>query len=170
MKTIAIILLIAISNIYCFEINEYIDFEPKVSFSYIFDGFDTSTYQNFQTDREYAKKMDIGTPIHGNGKFFTRPIISNYGSCKSKIGIEIKNKQTKLSIYFDNVTYMDDFTKGSFIINTMEFYSGVKYTYSDKIKVTFEHLCIHPVMSDGNITHPNVFGGYKYNLSVSYGY
>lgn len=115
---------------------------------------------------------------------------------KIAIGYDIKNNIRMTNIYGDKMTYyMPNFNfrsgleyayKDVSIYYDMQFWCkyenkhtsfspeqgvfevGIKYNVTDKIKITINHVCYHPLQTSG-YSHNGIYGGHK-GITISYGY
>lgn len=91
--------------------------------------------------------------------------IVNYGTFRARVGAEVTYKS--FAAGFSQNVYMEK-GRNAFRPLQAEWFVNVSFKLTDKIKVSIEHLCVHPVRSDG-IERIEMFGGYNM-ISVSYGY
>lgn len=89
-----------------------------------------------------------------------------YGMFRVRVGADYSIK--KLTVYFDQKVYMNKASGISFRPMQAEWYVGLRYSVTDKIKIGYEHLCIHPIEAYA-VYHSKVYGGYDV-ISISYGY
>ena len=147
MKTLLITALILFMSCKAFS-----QFTPKASFDYFATGYNTKTA--VQADPSVSNERT--------------EMIMRYGSFRVRIGGEYAIK--KLSVHFEQHVYMNKAKNVTFAPTQAEWYAGVKYKFTDKIMVKYEHMCTHPVGSDGSqATQTSLYGGYNM-ISVSYGY
>ena len=84
-----------------------------------------------------------------------------------RTGLEYVYKN--VSVYYDMqfwCRYEKDHT--SFSPEQGVFEVGIKYAITDKIKVTVNHVCYHPLLTSGD-RHSGIYGGHK-GITISYGY
>lgn len=91
----------------------------------------------------------------------------SYGYFRARIGAEFKYRG--FSAYFDQKIYMNKSVNISFRPLQAEWYAGISYTIFSKIKLTYEHLCIHPINSGSYAQPIKLYGGYDM-FSISFGY
>lgn len=90
-----------------------------------------------------------------------------YGNYRVRIGCSFDYK--KLSIYFDQNTYMSKGHNIAFSPSLYEWFTGIQYKFTDKIMLKYEHLCMHPTQDYNKPMRTQLFGGYNM-FSISYGY
>jgi hypothetical protein len=142
MKTIIITLFLILSISASAQLN------PKIAFDY-FPYKSEIRMANF-----YAQSGNAAYISHYNGMFRVR------------VGADYSIK--KFTIYFDQKVYMNKASGVSFRPLQAEWFAGLSYSITAKVKVTYEHLCIHPILTDGK-DQTKIFGGYDV-ISISYGY
>lgn len=83
-----------------------------------------------------------------------------------RTGLDAKYK--KLTAYYDVKVWASN-VKWQFDPQQVIYAVGVSYQVSDKIKITAEHTCYHPIATDNGISRGGMFGGGDV-VTVSYGY
>jgi hypothetical protein len=169
MKKLLMLMLI-VKSLFSFSFDE-IEVFPKAHIGYFFMGnYKTNTHLSFKDDFNLKQSTngisDDNVYENYDKKYNFAGIVSDYGQVLTKIGLDIKYKH--LTIYFDNKLYMNFLTK-SFSPRMFEFYSGIKYNFSDKVFIDYEHACFHPVISANSSDSPSITGGY-HKIGISYGY
>jgi hypothetical protein len=140
------------------SIFEQIVVQPKFSFGYHVGGFKTLTKISEVSKQRYLK----------HDENFITQIKTNFGEFETKLGVDIKIKN--FTIYFDNIFHVSKSNEFSaFIPHQAEFYSGVIFNLNEKLKITAEHLCLHPLISNGFKNQALLFGG-RNTIKISYGY
>ena len=93
---------------------------------------------------------------------------TNMSYMTTKIGLELKYK--KFSVYSDNKFWVTpEFKCKSFTPSQARFTIGISYHVTNKIKVTAEHCCWHPIYTDNDKGINGICGG-KSEITISYGY
>jgi hypothetical protein len=125
--------------------------KPKVAISYNFtDNVMVSSKSYTEIGNTYVNKCSYSLP---------NTVVST--------GLEYIHG--KLSVYYDTriwVRFMKD--DHSFSPEEARFELGVKYHLTDKIVISANHVCWHPLQSDG-LSHNAIYGGNE-GISISYGY
>ena len=86
----------------------------------------------------------------------------------TRIGLELQYKN--FSVYSDNKFWMKaDLKDKSFTPSQAEFTFGVSYHLTQKINITAEHVCLHPIYTDNGKGINGICGG-KNEITISYGY
>lgn len=93
-------------------------------------------------------------------------IINYYGLFRVRLGADYTIK--KFTVFFNQNVYMNKYSGITFRPLQAEWFAGLSYSITAKVKVTYEHLCIHPILTDGK-SQTKIFGGYDV-ISISYGY
>lgn len=84
-----------------------------------------------------------------------------------RTGLEYVYKN--VSIYYDMQFWCKYENKHtSFSPEQGVFEVGIKYNVTDKIKITINHACYHPLQTSGD-NHNGIYGGHK-GITISYGY
>ncbi len=89
-----------------------------------------------------------------------------YPNYRVRMGCDLTYK--KFTLYFDQHIYMKSVAITKFDPYQAYWYVGCNYKVSKNIKISYEHLCIHPI-TYFSIPRDNLFGGYNM-ISISYGY
>jgi hypothetical protein len=92
--------------------------------------------------------------------------IVDYGTFRARIGAEASYR--RFAIGFTQHVYMRHWNSFTFRPMQAEWFVNASFRLTDKLKLSVEHLCVHPVRTDG-VRNVEVFGGYNM-VSVSYGY
>lgn len=146
--SILTMILLLVSVLKAEDNNKYLNVLPKAEFQYFVDSSEKRIYVSDEL-KDGKMRYDIG-------------------KMKVKLGIEFSMFNNRLSVYFDNSTYINPATR-SFAPTHTDFYSGISFKISDKIKIGFEHLCSHPILSGGIKQPMQLYGGYN-SVKISYGY
>lgn len=125
-------------------------FKPKAAVDYFNKG--------------YRQKVIMPLPTSTGQKNIES--IVNYGEFRLRMGAEYKYKD--FSAYLDQNIYMDKASGVTFTPLQAEWFAGLKVEIKKGLFLKYEHYCIHPIETDGNIK-TNVYGGYDL-ISLSYGY
>jgi len=72
-----------------------------------------------------------------------------------------------VSIYYD-MQFWCLFAKDSFLPEQSSFEVGIKYAITDKIKITINHVCYHPLRTEHHLQN-GIYGGHQ-GITLSYGY
>lgn len=116
-------------------------FKPKVAVSY-----------NFSDDIRITDKMSIVT--------YYLPRLN------VRTGLEYKYKG--LSVYYDTRIWCRYANRASFSPEQAVFEVGANYKITDKITISINHICYHPLVTSGD-THAGIYGGHQ-GITISYGY
>jgi len=136
-------------------------FTPKFYLGLFVDHYRTVTFPSIQDDRAGATNHLYA------GKYRNKPLHTDYGAIKSKLGMDIKIGDWTL--YCDNTIYMTPKGLSGFAPRSLDCVIGLKYGIWEKLTVSAEHLCQHPVL-DANINDsPSVYGAYTV-VALSWGY
>jgi len=126
--------------------------KPRASFDYFIGGYSTKNVKSLSTSTGMVEA----------------DALMRYGYFRTRIGAEYT--VNRLSLYFDNYLYMNKSINISFRPLQSEWYAGIKFKIYNSIHIKYEHLCIHPVISDGSYElQTRLYGGYDM-VSISYGY
>ena len=82
-----------------------------------------------------------------------------------RTGLEYVYKN--VSVYYD-MQFWCLFSKDSFLPEQGSFEVGIKYNVTDKIKITINHTCLHPLQTEHHLQN-KLFGGHQ-GITISYGY
>lgn len=126
--------------------------KPKFSFDYFMGNYDIKIVTPILIDenlQEYSAKMD-------------------YGNFRVRIGADYEFKH--FSVYFDQSIFMNKSKNITFQPLQAEWYAGAKIKIYKKIYFQYEHMCVHPIISNNTFEKQSkIYGGYNM-LSISYGY
>ena len=118
-----------------------IKLQPKVAMSY--------GHENIRVMDEYSNRYDYHLP---NFCFRT--------------GLDAKYK--KFTAYYDVKVWASN-VKWQFDPQQVIYAVGISYQINDKIKITAEHACYHPIVTDNGVARGGMFGGGDV-VTISYGY
>ncbi len=125
-------------------------FKPKAAFDYFPSG--------------YREKVSM--PVSVCTGMNEIESVVDYGNFRVRIGAEYQVK--KWTAYFDQNIYMIKSSGISFQPLQAEWFAGVKYEIVKGLVAKYEHLCIHPIQTNGGIK-TGAYGGYNM-ISIGYGY
>lgn len=83
-----------------------------------------------------------------------------------RTGLDAKYK--RFTAYYDVKVWASN-VKWKFDPQQVIYSVGISYQINDKIKITAEHACYHPIRSDIGNNHGGMFGGGDV-VTISYGY
>ena len=106
----------------------------------------------------YAIKVKESPSSRGQAYYFS-PI-------STQVGAELEYKKYA-SIYMHQVLFMDFNSIAKYQPTLGEWFVGVKLHPIDKVTISVEHVCIHPIRTDTPNDRKCLYGGYN-KISVSY--
>ncbi len=112
-------------------------------------------------------KMKVVQPMPPSSGYDELAIIMNYGNIRTRVGCSVDIGK-RISLNTEQVMYLQSNNLVSYSPVQGEWTVGISLKISQKIKIGYEHLCIHPLKTDGRIFN-QVYGGGDY-FSISYGY
>jgi len=126
--------------------------KPRFAVDYFINGYDTKFVKTIiidDADQEFSTKI-------------------NNGNFRIRIGANYDFKH--FNLYFDQNIYMNKAKNISFQPLQAEWFTGINIKVYKKIRVSYEHLCIHPIISNNTFNSQHkIYGGYNM-FSISYGY
>lgn len=125
-------------------------FKPKAAFDYFPTGY----------------RQKVVMPLPASTGMNEIESIVDFGNFRVRIGAEYQIK--KVSVYFDQSIYMNKAQNVAFVPLQAEWYAGMKYEIVKGVSLKYEHLCIHPIQTNGGIK-TGAYGGYNM-ISIGYGY
>lgn len=126
-------------------------FTPKLAFDYM-----PASY-----------KIKMSQLISATTGFNNYDMLYKYGTFRVRMGVSFTYNH--FEAYADQHIYMQSFTGHAFNPSAAWWFIGAKYSITDKIKIRYEHLCIHPVIYDNDAVMSKMYGGYDL-FSISYNY
>lgn len=125
---------------------------PRAAFDYFAGGYDVKVVEN----RYY-----LGTQ-------YENQIIIPHGEFRARVGADYRFKN--VSVFFDQHIYMLKAQNITFQPLQATWFAGIEYHFTNEIKLKYEHMCTHSVITDGSAnTQIKMYGGYNM-FSISYGY
>ncbi len=106
----------------------------------------------------FSDKVKIADPL-GNNMTYHLP------KYNFRTGLEYVYKN--VSVYYD-MQFWCLFAKDSFLPEQSSFEVGIKYSVTDKIKITINHICYHPLQTEHHLQN-GLYGGHQ-GITISYGY
>lgn len=132
-------------------------FFPKAMVKY---SFNENYTENCVTDSKLIPNLNGGITTLPDNKI-SLPHLS------IKLGAEYKYH--KLSAYFNNTIWIVPQGLTKYQPEIEKFDIGLNFYVTDKIKLNFEHCCIHNIETPKYINNHPLTGGYN-QISISYGY
>jgi hypothetical protein len=143
---------VILSAVMLFALSTSAQLKPRAAFDYF--------------PRPYTVK--VVTPLPATMGITEWESLVSYGSFRVRVGADYT--YWRLSAYFDQHVYMNKARDITFQPLQAEWYAGIKFHITGNVLLKFEHLCIHPVVSDRSYhVQTRVYGGYNM-FSISYGY
>ena len=137
------LVIVALLTLISISVSAQFKFIPKGSIEY-------SPYHAF--------KIKEFNSDHGRAYYFS-PL-------STQMGFEVSYKN-KISVYTNQILYMDINSISSYQPTLGEWFIGVTYSPLPKVKFKIEHLCVHPIKTDVRTDQKSLYGGYN-KISVSY--
>lgn len=144
--------------------------------------FTSETYNEINLRNKYESSVDFKFSVVPKAELeyfigrekFSRFISENdtfdfnYGQLKTRVGLDFK--YGSFTLYFDTDTYMNKSKKGfTFDPTHVDFFSGFSINIKENIKLSFVHLCQHPVTTYSANKKDSMYGGFS-SIKISYNY